>query len=250
MEPIALTGAKVDQDNGLISTIVLEMGASSNLCSQLEIGEPLVLMGPTGTPTEISPNEKVMLVGGGLGNAVLFSIGQAYRAVNSEILYFAGYRKKTDRYKIEEIELAADQIIWSCEEELLTTTRGQDLSFKGNIVESIYNYALNNPEKLAEIDRIIVIGSDRMMSAVKEARHKSLKKFLKPGHVAIASINSPMQCMMKEICGQCIQRHVDPNTGKESYVFSCVNQDQEMDLVDFYHLKDRLAQNHLLEKTR
>ena len=37
-------------------------------------GEPVVVMGPTGTPTEIPHGESVMLAGGGLGNAVLFSI--------------------------------------------------------------------------------------------------------------------------------------------------------------------------------
>lgn len=248
MEPIALTGAKVDQIKGQISTIVLEMGKSSNLCTQLTPGEPLILMGPTGTPTEISSNEKVMLVGGGLGNAVLFSIGQALRAANSEVLYFAGYRKLADRYKIEEIEKASNQIIWSCDEGIFETTREQDLSFKSNIVESILNFAKTNPKALASIDRIIVIGSDKMMHAVKNARQTLLKPFLNPKHIAIASINSPMQCMMKEICGQCIQRHIDPDTGLESYVFSCVNQDQEMDKVDFIHLQDRLAQNNLLEK--
>ena len=72
MEGIALTGAWVDREQGLVSTIVLEMGGSSNLCAQLAQGEPVVLMGPTGTPSEIQPNETVILAGGGLGNAVLF----------------------------------------------------------------------------------------------------------------------------------------------------------------------------------
>ncbi|MEK6734872.1 MAG: FAD-dependent oxidoreductase, partial [Pseudomonadota bacterium] len=54
MEGIALTGAKVENDN--ISTIVLEMGNSSNLCSKLQVGEKLALMGPTGSPTEITSN--------------------------------------------------------------------------------------------------------------------------------------------------------------------------------------------------
>ena len=56
---------------------------------------------------------------------------------------------------------------------------------------------------------------------------------MKPGHVAIGSINSPMQCMMKEICAQCLQPQVDPATGKTRYVFSCFNQDQPLDRVDF-----------------
>ncbi|HET7157644.1 MAG TPA: FAD-dependent oxidoreductase, partial [Burkholderiales bacterium] len=75
MEGLALTGAWVDREQGLISTIVLEMGGSSDLCTTLKPGEPVVLMGPTGTPTHIPTGETVVLAGGGLGNAVLFSIG-------------------------------------------------------------------------------------------------------------------------------------------------------------------------------
>ena len=32
---------------------------------------------------------------------------------------------------------------------------------------------------------------------------------------------------MKEICTQCLQLQRDPQTGTETVVFSCVNQDQE-----------------------
>jgi hypothetical protein len=101
---------------------------------------------------------------------------------------------------------------------------------------------------LKNVNRIIAIGSDRMMKAVKEARYGVLKEHINPVHVAIASINSPMQCMMKEICSQCLQRHVDPKTGKESFVFSCFNQDQHMDEVDFDNLNARLKNSSVLEK--
>jgi len=53
---------------------------------------------------------------------------------------------------------------------------------------------------------------------------------------------------MKEICAQCLQPHVDPATGKRSYVFSCFNQDQPLDLVDFAGLDARLRQNSVQEK--
>src|SRR5690606_28795738 len=92
------------------------------------------------------------------------------------------------------------------------------------------------------------IGSDRMMAAVQEARHGVLEPFLQPRHQAIASINSPMQCMMKEVCAQCLQKHVDPETGKERIIFSCFNQDQPMDQVDFRNLRTRLRQNTVQEK--
>jgi hypothetical protein len=87
-----------------------------------------------------------------------------------------------------------------------------------------------------------------MMAAVGRARHGVLAPFLKRDHHAIASINSPMQCMMKEICAQCLQLHRDPVTGKESVVFSCFNQDQELDRVDFDCLRQRLRQNGVQEK--
>ena len=75
-----------------------------------------------------------------------------------------------------------------------------------------------------------------------------LKPYIKPEHIGIGSINSPMQCMMKEICAQCPQPQVDPVTGTTSYVFSCFNQDQELDRVDFHGLRQRLGQNTVQEK--
>jgi hypothetical protein len=71
---------------------------------------------------------------------------------------------------------------------------------------------------------------------------------VKPTQRGIGSINSPMQCMMKEICAQCLQPQRDPLTGKVSYVFSCFNQDQSLDAVDFDALSARLAQNGVQEK--
>ena len=53
MEGIALTGAWVDKERGLLSLIALELGVSSRLVAYLKKGEPVVVMGPTGTPTEI-----------------------------------------------------------------------------------------------------------------------------------------------------------------------------------------------------
>lgn len=253
MEGLALTGAWVDKDKGLLSTIVLEMGGSSSLCAGLKNGEPVILMGPTGTPTEIPHNQTVMLVGGGLGNAVLFSIGRAARAKGSKVLYFAGYKKAADRYKVEEIEKASDVVVWACDEEsCFTPDRMHDKVFHGNIVQAIIAYAEGRLGetiiKTTDVDHIIAIGSDRMMAAIGAARHNSLKAHLKPVHVAIGSINSPMQCMMKEICAQCIQQHIDPLTGATTYVYSCFNQDQLLDDVSFPFLNERLKQNSLHEK--
>lgn len=254
MEGIALTGAWSDPEQGLLSLIVLEMGGSSRLCAMLTPGERVVVMGPTGTPTEIPTGETVLLAGGGLGNAVLFSIARALKESGNSVVYFAGYKKRQDLFKREEIETWTDQVVWSVDfGEMIEPFRPQDRCFTGNIVEAMRAYAegvLGKPEfPLSTVDRVIAIGSDRMMAAVARARRTGvLAQYFRPGHRAIGSINSPMQCMMKEVCAQCLQRHVDPVTGRESFVFSCFNQDQSLDEVDFQNLSQRLAANGVQEK--
>ena len=171
MEGLALTGASVDREQGLLSTIVLEMGGSSDLCAFLKPGEPVILMGPTGTPTETPAEETALLVGGGLGNAVLFSIGQSLRASGSRVIYFAGYKKIIDRYKVEEIEKAADVVVWCCDEAPgFTPDRVQE----GHL--SATSFRRCSPTRRGElgettvpfsdVDRVIAIGSDGMMNAV------------------------------------------------------------------------------------
>jgi NADPH-dependent glutamate synthase beta subunit-like oxidoreductase/NAD(P)H-flavin reductase len=253
MEGIALTGAWVDAEKGLLSLITLEMGVSSRLCAYLKPGEPVVVMGPTGTPTEIPEKSAVMLAGGGLGNAVLFSIAKALKAQGNRVLYFAGYKNGADLFKREDIEVGTDQVIWASDMgDEIEPHRPQDHHFRGNIVEAMVAYAEGRlgEQKVAlkDVSRIIAIGSDRMMNAVRLARHGALQPYLDPKHVGIGSINSPMQCMMKEVCAQCLQRHVDPVTGKEEFIFSCYNQDQELDRVDFNNLQARLRQNSVQEK--
>jgi NADPH-dependent glutamate synthase beta subunit-like oxidoreductase/NAD(P)H-flavin reductase len=255
-EGLALTGAWVDKDKGLISLIALEMGSSSRLCAQWKPGDPVVVMGVTGAPTDIPSGKTVLLAGGGLGNAVLFSIGKALRAAGNHVIYFAGYRQREDVFKVEEIEAASDIIVWSVDRlpgaEPLPTTRPQDKTLVGNILEAIIAYAKgelgDTPIHLDDVDHMIVIGSDKMMAAVKEARYGVLKPYIRPHHEAIGSINSPMQCMLKGVCAQCLCKHVDPKTGEEYFVYSCYNQDQELDRVDFPNLNARLRQNSVQEK--
>ena len=255
-EGLALTGAWVDKEQGLISLIALEMGSSSRLLSLWKPGDSVVVMGVTGAPTEIHAGQTIALLGGGLGNAVLFSIGKALRAAGSQVIYFAGYRKREDVFKVKDIEEASDIVVWAVDPlpgaEPIPTLRPQDKSFVGNIVEAMVAYAKGElgetPIHLDDVDHMVVIGSDRMMDAVKSARSGVLKPFIKPHHSAIGSINSPMQCMMKGVCAQCLCKHIDPETGKESFVYSCYNQDQDLDKVDFPNLRARLRQNSVQEK--
>ncbi|MDX1563008.1 MAG: pyridine nucleotide-disulfide oxidoreductase, partial [Gammaproteobacteria bacterium] len=228
-EGLALTGAWVDKARGLISLITLEMGSSSRLCADWQPGDKLVVMGATGESTEIPEGKTVLLAGGGLGNAVLFSIGKAMRAAGNRVIYFAGYRDASGLFKVEDVEAASDVVVWAVDPgpdvEPIPATRPDDRSCVGNILDAIERYAKGElgpvTIELDEVDHLIAIGSDRMMAAIKEARHGRLKPYLKPSHTAIGSINSPMQCMMKGVCAQCLCKHIDPETGEPYFVYSC-----------------------------
>ena len=82
--------------------------------------------------------------------------------------------------------------------------------------------------------------SGEAIAAVKEVKNELLGDQCE----LICSINSPMQCMMKGICGQCVQQVLD----ERGYIFTCVCQDQNAEIIDFKNLKNRLGQNSLQEK--
>ena len=249
-ECVAVTGACVDKQEGTVTLVVLDVGGSSRICSNLQIGQQVSLMGPTGSPTHIPSNENVMLIGGGVGNSVLFSIGQKMLEHGCRVLFFAGFRSIESVFGIHHIESASDVAVFCCEDRSIGHRRKGDFSHHGNVVDAILDYSSTNGTSIAlnSIDRILVVGSSGMMSAISSAVTNQLKHLFKPTIKVIASINSPMQCMMKEICGQCIQKHVDPVTNQESFVYSCLNQDQCSKRVDFNFLQNRLKQNSVLEK--
>ncbi len=59
------------------------------------------------------------------------------------MIYFAGYKAMRDRYKVAEIERAADAIVWCCDEApgfAPNPARPQDRSFVGNIVQAMAAY--------------------------------------------------------------------------------------------------------------
>jgi hypothetical protein len=208
-------------------------------------------MGPTGTPTEIEPGETVVLVGGGLGNAVLFSIGQAFRAAGSKVLYFAGYKKMQDRYKVADIEAAADVVVW-CSDEApgFAAQRPQDRAFVGNIVQAMRAYASGGWANRPSVQRMRPHHRHRFGQDDGRGRRRAP---LGPG--AVPQARAPRHRLDQLADAMHVERDLCAMpaaaarsvTGKVTYVFSCFNQDQPLDLVDFPGL-DLVKQNALQEK--
>ena len=61
------------------------------------------------------------------------------------MIYFAGYKYSRDVFKVEDIEAASDIIVWAVDKTEgatpIPTTRPQDKTFVGNIVEAMLAYA-------------------------------------------------------------------------------------------------------------
>lgn len=256
-EAMALTGVPMESDLDSVALMVLEVGASSRLCATLREGDPIVLMGPTGKATEIPHNETILVAGGRRGAAVMASLGPALRRAGNRVLYFAGFRTADEVYLEDRLEQAADVVVWcAASGPPITPRRAQDRAASGDFIDIVARYGdgLLEPAgaqpvfALRNIDRILAIGSERLLRMVQKELHGRLSGYFRDGVQAIGSVGSPMQCMLQGVCAQCLQWQVDPATGKRvRAVFSCAGQDQPLDWVDLDNLDARLAQNRLPE---
>ncbi|MBU6141259.1 MAG: FAD-dependent oxidoreductase [Proteobacteria bacterium] len=237
MEGLPVTALSVDRENGIISGIVVDTGGSAHLIKNFKAGEPCVFMGPSGKPTEIPKNETVVFVGGGRGNQPLTALAEAFSANGCRVLFFAGYRKNSFLVREERMRKSCAELIISIEDEEVQNGR-----FQGSVVDSVRNYFAKSTTK---IDRIFTIGSDSMMHEIAKLRHEN--STLSQAPIAITSLNSPMQCMLKGVCSQCLQKRKS-DAGEWEYFYSCAQQDQNMDRLDFAHLHNRCEQNSLSEK--
>lgn len=239
MEGVPLTALSVDVVSGIITAVAIEAGASSSLIKNFKAGEPCVFMGPSGKPTEIAQNETVVLIGGGRGNQPLTAIAASYKANGCRVIFFAGYRKNSKIVRLKKMQDSCDLLICAIEEEV-----AESQHFQGSVIDALKDYFTKNPQK---IDRIFTIGNDQMMHEIAKLRQENSVESISNAPIAITSLNAPMQCMLKGVCSQCLQKRQNEK-GEMEYFYACGDQDQNMDRLDFTHLHNRCEQNSLGEK--
>ena len=94
----------------------------------------------------------------------------------------------------------------------------------------------------------MIMGSTGLLKAMQQSLNTDLKPLFKEDVHATGTVGSPMQCMMKGVCGQCLQWQIDPETGKRTRaVFSCAKQEQPLSWIDLDNLGARQSQNRLSE---
>jgi len=252
---ITVSGTGVKND--MIRLLVLQWGAGPRLVGRLQPGDPLVLMGPTGAPTDMPSGRTVMVVAGRWGAAVMLDIGAALRAAGNRVLYVAAFGSRDDVDHQDELERGADQIIWcTASEPTIEARRPQDMSLVAtDMIDLVRRYgsgelgAGDGRIPLAEVDRVMVMGGTGLLKGFQSALQEDLKRYFAPGCDAVGTVGSPMQCMLKGVCSQCLQWQIDPETGERTRpVFTCAGQDQPLSWIDLDNLAARQQQNRLADR--
>ena len=94
-ECIPLTIADSDPEAGTITLVVQVVGATTERLCALEKGQHVLdVVGPLGRPTEIEKFGHVVLVGGGVGTAVIHPQAGALKAMGNRVTAVIGGRSK------------------------------------------------------------------------------------------------------------------------------------------------------------
>jgi hypothetical protein len=191
-----------------------------------------------------------------LGAAQIRAVGPALRAAGNKVLYVACFDNAAEEIPWQdELEAAADAILWVVKDGTpIAPRRAQDRSVRADVLDAMVQYAGGKlgggaPIRLQDVDRMVVIGSSCLVRRIRDARAKELAPYLAKKPHTTASISTPMQCMLKGVCSQCLQWQLDPATGQRTKaVFGCSWQDQPLDIVDLDNLDERLSQNKVQER--
>ncbi len=111
-ERIPLTIVDSDINKGTIDIIFQVTGKTTALLSELEEGNSVLdIVGPLGNPTHIENYGKSVMIGGGVGVAVLYPVLKALREAGNNITSILGARHKSLLILKNEIEELSDRLV-------------------------------------------------------------------------------------------------------------------------------------------
>lgn len=216
-ERIPLTIADSDARAGTITLIVQVVGATTERLCSLTTGESIAnVAGPLGKPTEIENFGHAVLVGGGVGTAVIYPQAAALRQAGNRVTAVIGGRSRD--YVILEKELSVHcHDVHPCTDD---GSYGYHGFVTGRLKELI--------EDRGDVGAVLTAGPVPMMRAVAGVTRSF-------GVKTIASLN-PIMVDGTGMCGGC---RVTVNGQMK---FACVDGPEfDAHAVDFAELTDRLS---------
>jgi ferredoxin--NADP+ reductase len=225
-ERIPLTIARSDRSAGTITLIIQAVGASTKQLCALEAGEQLSdVAGPLGKVTEMERFGHAVVIGGGVGTAVIYPQACALKELGNHVTAIIGGR--TREYVILEKELA--QV---CDQVCPCTDDGS-YGFKGFVTDRLRELIeAANPA----VNAVFAAGPVPMMRAVADLTRPF-------GIHTVASLN-PVMVDGTGMCGGCRVQVAGEMR------FACVDGPEfDAHQVDFRELSDRLTAYRDFEKT-
>ncbi len=217
-ERIPLTVARTDPQAGTITLIVQAVGKTTLQMSQMNQGDSFAdVAGPMGQPSHIEKFGTVVVVGGGLGTAVVLPQAIALKEAGNKIISIIGARNK----ELVILEKQLGQV----SDELIVTTDDGSYGNKGFVTDAL-GELINASDK--NVDAVYCAGPVIMMKAVSEVtRPKEI--------FTVVSLN-PIMVDGTGMCGGC-----RVTIGGETK-FACVDGPEfDGHQVDYDELMDRLT---------
>jgi ferredoxin--NADP+ reductase len=183
-ERIPLTLADWDAEAGTVTSVFVQVGASTAKLARLKAGDTIPsYAGPLGNETEIGKFGTVLLIGGCYGLGSIYPIAVAMKAAGNRVYALIEARSSYLLYWEDRLAAAVDRLI--------VITRDGSRGYKGHVTRLPEILAL---EKIAP-DRIIAHGCTfQMMKVAEQTRPLGIK--------TIVSMN-PIMIDGTGMCGVC-----------------------------------------------
>jgi len=183
-ERIPLTIADADPERGTITLIVQGVGKTTRELNNMKAGDKIAdVVGPLGRPTHIENFGHSVVVGGGLGTAVMYPIARALKDAGNRVTFILGARTRS-------LLILEDELKGFCDEVKICTDDGS--YGKKGFVTDLLKEMIEEGEK---IDFVIGAGPIPMMKALAETTRPH-------GIKTVASLN-PIMVDGTGMCGAC-----------------------------------------------
>ncbi len=155
-ERVPFTICDFDREKGTVTILVQEVGYSTIKLNSLGVGDCICdFVGPLGNPTDLSEYKNIVLVGGGIGTAVIYPQAKNLKAQGKPADVIVGARNK-------ELIMYEKEFRESARELFLTTDDGSYVR-KGFVTDVLKELI---PTK--KYDCVFAVGPMPMMRAVSE----------------------------------------------------------------------------------
>jgi len=215
-ERFPLTLVDWNPHEGTITLIFQEVGVSTKKLGKLQVGDYIEdIVGPLGNPTEIEKYGDVVVVGGGVGTALIYPWVKALKEAGNHVISILGARTTGLLLLEEELRKVSDELYISTDD----GSKGVK-GFTSDVLKSLL-------EQGRRFDLVMAAGPVPMMRAVAEVTRPYKIK-------TVVSLN-PIMVDGTGMCGGC-----RVTVGGETK-FACVDGPEfDAHQVDFRELMNRL----------